>query len=54
MGWSEIVQQECFCISFQVERRMENDHDDVQEHDCCVDMNVVQSRIAPDREIEDS
>ena len=29
---------------------MESDHEDVQEHDCYVEMNVVQSWTAPDRE----
>ncbi len=33
---------------------MESDHEDVQEHDCYVEMNVVQSWTAPDREPEDS
>ena len=28
---------------------MQNDHDSVPEHDCCVDMNVVQSMTAYDR-----
>ena len=28
---------------------MQSDHDSVPEHDCCVDMNVVQSMTAYDR-----
>ena len=36
-------------ISFHEGGRMESDHNNVSEHNCCVDMGVVQSGTTQDR-----